>query len=96
MTDRTRRSSRQAKLPASTPAGEALQTLTRRELEVLGLVATGQTSRSIAAALEIKLPTVKRHLRNIYRKLGAANRVQASNIYHLGHPQGSFQQPPQS
>ncbi|MGB9185513.1 MAG: helix-turn-helix transcriptional regulator [Solirubrobacteraceae bacterium] len=61
--------------------------MTRRELEILTLVATGQTSRKIADQLEIKLPTVKRHLLNIYRKLGTANRVQASNLYHLAHPQ---------
>ena len=96
MTDGARRSSPHTNLPATTPASQALQTLTARELQVLAMVATGQTSRSIAAALEIKLPTVKRHLRNIYQKLDVRNRVQASNIYHLGHPQGSFQQPPQS
>jgi DNA-binding CsgD family transcriptional regulator len=92
MGDRARRSSRSAELQSTTPAGLALQTLTRRELEVLALVANGQTSRSVAATLDIKLPTVKRHLLNIYRKLGTANRVQASNVYHLGHPQGNLQQ----
>ena len=63
---------------------ELLETLTPRESEVLGLVASGRTSKSIADELGIALPTVKRHLANIYEKLGTANRVQASNLYHLG------------
>jgi DNA-binding CsgD family transcriptional regulator len=65
-----------------------VQSLTRRELEILGLVASGRRSQSIADELGIALPTVKRHLANIYEKLGTANRVQASNLYHLA--QGTY------
>ena len=63
---------------------ERLRALTPREFEVLALVAAGRTSKAVADELEIALPTVKRHLANVYEKLGTANRVQASNLYHLG------------
>lgn len=78
-----RRRSRSRKEPTAQSASRVVQTLTPRELEVLALVARGQTSQSIADELGIALPTVKRHLVNTYDKLGAANRVQASNLYHL-------------
>ena len=71
--------------PTAPSAAAALGTLTPREQEVLGLVASGRTSQSIADELGIALPTVKRHLANVYDKLGTANRVQASNVYHLAH-----------
>ncbi len=88
MTNRARHSPDPTPQPTPAQARDALQGLTRRELEILALVATGQTSTNIANQLAIKLPTVKRHLVNTYRKLGTANRVQASNLYHLAHPQG--------
>jgi DNA-binding CsgD family transcriptional regulator len=67
---------------------QALRKLTEREREILATLATGATSRQIAEQLEITVPTAKRHVANIYRKLGCANRVQASNLYHLGSPTG--------
>ena len=73
-------------------AEQALQALTPRERQILELVAAGLTSPSIAAELGMKVPTVKTHLRSTYAKLGVNNRVQATNIYHLGDPQG---RPPQ-
>jgi DNA-binding CsgD family transcriptional regulator len=76
-----RRSRSRIEATAQSAAG-LLQTLTPRELEVLALVASGETSQSIADELGIALPTVKRHLVNVYDKLGTANRVQASNLYH--------------
>ncbi|MCO5222776.1 MAG: LuxR C-terminal-related transcriptional regulator [Thermomicrobiales bacterium] len=51
--------------------------LTRREADVLALVATGLSNREIGDRLYIGDKTVKRHLNAIYRKLNAANRVQA-------------------
>lgn len=89
MSDRAGRSRRRRPpLPGDSPATEALRTLTARELEILGMVASGQASHAIADALGVTVPTVKSHLQRIYRKLEISNRVQASNIYHLGHPQG--------
>jgi DNA-binding CsgD family transcriptional regulator len=55
--------------------------LTDRELEVLRLVAAGAPSREIAGRLGIANSTVKAHLTSIYRKLGVANRVQATRHY---------------
>jgi LuxR family maltose regulon positive regulatory protein len=51
--------------------------LTDREQEVLELLAAGLTNREIAEKLIISPETVKKHTRNIYRKLGASNRTQA-------------------
>jgi NarL family two-component system response regulator YdfI len=55
----------------------ALETLTPRELEVLECLVSGARTRAIAHDLGIAEPTVKRHLTNLYRKLGATNRVEA-------------------
>ncbi len=73
---------------ARTKRRDALDALTPREREILAQLATGATSSQIATQFGIAVPTTKRHLANIYRKLGCANRVQASNIYHLGDPAG--------
>jgi DNA-binding CsgD family transcriptional regulator len=51
--------------------------LTVRELEVLRLVATGQSNREIATALVISEHTVARHLQNIFTKLGLSSRTAA-------------------
>jgi DNA-binding CsgD family transcriptional regulator len=51
--------------------------LTRREAEVLQLLGTGATNASLAAELHVSPATVKTHLENIYRKLGARSRAQA-------------------
>lgn len=51
--------------------------LGERELEVLQLLAAGQRNRAIAAKLHISENTVKFHLRNIYRKVGATSRTEA-------------------
>jgi DNA-binding CsgD family transcriptional regulator len=60
-----------------------LQALTARELEVLGLLSTGASAKAIADRLGITRPTVKRHLTNLYRKLGVTNRVEAARCYLL-------------
>jgi LuxR family transcriptional regulator, regulator of acetate metabolism len=55
--------------------------LTRRELEVLRLLADGSTNRAIADALVISGGTVKFHVNSILRKLHAANRAEAVSRY---------------
>jgi DNA-binding CsgD family transcriptional regulator len=72
----------------SSGGSDRLRALTGRERETLALLATGVTNGEIATALGIAEPTVKRHLANIYQKLGCTNRVQASNVYYWGHPRG--------
>jgi len=52
-------------------------TLTGREIEVLGLVAQGNTSREIGGLLFISENTVKNHIRNILDKLGLHSRNEA-------------------
>lgn len=54
-------------------------TLTKRELQVLRLTATGATNVEIAEQLNVSLHTVKTHIYNLFKKIGAANRVQAIN-----------------
>ena len=51
--------------------------LSERELEVLGLLASGRTNSEIARDLFVAVGTVKSHTGNIYRKLDAKNRVEA-------------------
>jgi DNA-binding CsgD family transcriptional regulator len=52
-------------------------TLSPRELEVLRLVASGQTDYEIARALGLRGVTISTHMANIRRKLGAASRAAA-------------------
>jgi DNA-binding NarL/FixJ family response regulator len=61
------------------PAG-----LTARETEVLRLVAQGHTNREIADELVLSIRTVENHVFNIYAKLGARSRVEAT-AYALRH-----------
>jgi DNA-binding CsgD family transcriptional regulator len=52
--------------------------LTSREVEVLRLLAEGKTNKEIAAALVVSVPTVQRHIANIYGKIGARGRADAT------------------
>ncbi len=58
-------------------AAEGAASLSRRELEVLTLVARGLNNRSIAEALFISENTVKNHVRNIHEKLQVHSRMEA-------------------
>lgn len=51
--------------------------LTRREIEILSLVAKGTRSRAVAEELCISKRTVDFHLASAYRKLDAPNRIMA-------------------
>jgi NarL family two-component system response regulator LiaR len=51
--------------------------LTEREMEVLNLVAQGQSNQQIAYALVISLATVKAHISNILSKLQVSSRSEA-------------------
>ena len=74
-----------APTPASVdPRAEtAARELTRRELEILCLVAEGYSNSQLAKMLWVTEQTVKFHLSNIYRKLDVANRTEASRWAQL-------------
>jgi len=57
--------------------------LTRREVEILKLVAEGHSNAALARMLWVTEQTVKFHLSNIYRKLGVANRTEAGRWAQL-------------
>jgi DNA-binding NarL/FixJ family response regulator len=61
--------------PSAPPGG-----LTDRELSILRLVAEGMSNLDIASKLYVTEQTVKFHLSNIYRKLGVANRTEATRF----------------
>ena len=60
------------------PTASPSHGLTRREIEVLGLVATGKTNRLIATELGLSEKTVDRHLSNIFNKLAVSSRAAAT------------------
>ena len=57
--------------------------LTRRELEILQLVAEGHSNAELARMLWVTEQTIKFHLSNIYRKLDVSNRTEASRWAQL-------------
>jgi LuxR family maltose regulon positive regulatory protein len=62
----------------SSPGPQLLvEPLSERELEVLSLIAEGLSNAEIADKLVIAQGTVKRHINNIYGKLGVQSRTQA-------------------
>ena len=52
--------------------------LTPREVEVLRLVAAGESNAEIAARLGVTINTVERHVVNVYRKIDARGRADAT------------------
>ena len=54
--------------------------LTKKELEVFGYLFNGLKLSKIASTLEVSLPTVKFHLKNLYRKLGIKGRREIITI----------------
>jgi len=58
--------------------------LTARELEVVGLITEGSTNKHIAQTFGISEETVKRHLTNIFNKLGVGNRLELA-LFAINH-----------
>jgi non-specific serine/threonine protein kinase len=58
--------------------------LTRRETEVLRLIVAGNSNQEIATSLVLSTRTVERHIANLYSKLGARNRADAT-AYAMRH-----------
>jgi LuxR family maltose regulon positive regulatory protein len=63
--------------PAPPPPAPAADLLSDREIEVLRLIATGLSNAETGRKLFIAPSTVKKHLENIYDKLGTRSRTQA-------------------
>ena len=61
----------------SLPSASTGEKITRREQQMLCLLETGQANAEIAIKTGVSINTVKRHIRSLYRKMGARNRVQA-------------------
>ena len=70
--------------PLGGEPAERVNELSEREREVLGLIAAGRTNREIAAVLVISQHTVRRHVENIFAKLGVATRA-AATAYAYEH-----------
>jgi ATP/maltotriose-dependent transcriptional regulator MalT len=62
---------------------ERVGTLSHRESEVLSLVSLGLSNMQIAGRLAVSTHAVKFHLASVYRKLGVANRTEASSYFLL-------------
>jgi LuxR family maltose regulon positive regulatory protein len=69
--------SRSGQTPTSALSGPLLEPLSERELETLRLVALNLSNQEIAAQLVVSLNTVKTHLKRLYAKLNARNRLEA-------------------
>lgn len=77
------------------PLSGPLARLTRRQREVLMLLAQGRSNADIAEALGVELNTVKNHLKAIFKALGVNNRTQAViEAVRAGlRPPGGYQEP---
>jgi two-component system, NarL family, nitrate/nitrite response regulator NarP len=60
--------------------------LSRRELQLLGLLGSGKTNAQLARELGVSENTVKFHLRNLFDKLGVKNRAQAVHLHLSSDP----------
>lgn len=60
--------------------GRRSSSLTSREVEVISAIRAGSSNREIAAKLSISEETVKRHLSNIYAKLGVSSRLELATL----------------
>jgi DNA-binding CsgD family transcriptional regulator len=73
------------------PRGKVMsnEPLTARQAEILGLIARGRTTREIAAELILSDRTVERHIADVYAKIGARNRSEATAFYLSRFPSQS-------
>ena len=62
------------------PVNPLAEKLSPRELQVLKGLTEGKSNKEIARDLDLQEPTVKLHVKTLYRKVGAANRTQAALI----------------
>ncbi|HEX9546160.1 MAG TPA: helix-turn-helix transcriptional regulator, partial [Acidimicrobiales bacterium] len=70
------------------PPAAVLASLTRREHDVLVLVADGKTNQQIADHLSLSSRTVQKHLEHVYDKLAVRTRTAAAMKLSLGYASG--------
>src|SRR5712691_930431 len=68
--------------PDANPAEPLVELLTRREREILALLAEGLTGPEIAERLSLGISSVKSHTQHLYGKLGASSKRQAVTRAH--------------
>lgn len=74
----------QDRLAATAVTPEANGALTRRELEILRLLATGANTKAAAERLHVSPATIRNHVQNIFAKLGVHSRLEAV-AFATGH-----------
>jgi two-component system nitrate/nitrite response regulator NarL len=67
----------QERLAPAADDGAAAAALTRREVEVLRLMASGASTRKVADTLHVSTATVRNHVQNMLAKLGVHSRLEA-------------------
>jgi DNA-binding CsgD family transcriptional regulator len=76
-------------VPRGVRGGTPLEGLSKRELQVLELVAQGKTNRQIASDLFLSVRTVDRHVARIFEKLSVSSRVTAANMFERSRSDGN-------
>ncbi len=74
-------------LRVSSIARLKLEQLSRRELEVLQAVASGDTNKAIAGTLEISVKTVEKHRSSLMRKLRVRSVPELMRVWFQAHPE---------
>jgi pimeloyl-ACP methyl ester carboxylesterase/DNA-binding CsgD family transcriptional regulator len=69
---------RPARVRSTPPPSKLARPLTNRELDVLRLIAAGESNGQIAARLGLSINTIERHVANLYRKIDARGRADAT------------------
>lgn len=64
--------------------GPLTDTLTVREIEILGLIEQGMTNQQIASRLSVTVHTVKNHVHSLLTKLGVGSRAEAVTVFRAG------------
>jgi LuxR family maltose regulon positive regulatory protein len=72
--------SRQANPTKDLAENQLVEPLTKREIEVLQLVADGLSNKDVAERLFLSIDTIKTHLRSIFSKMAVSRRTQAVNL----------------
>jgi len=74
------------RVPPTAQSDERLLRLSRREREIVALIAEGLANKQIAQRLHLALATVKDHVHRILEKTGLANRAAVAAVYRSAHP----------